>query len=102
MTETIETTDFVLRQKSPKDPLEIWVDLLLTDVVELSDQNIFKGYIKSNSLYVQTGDDFVRQIGIDEKAQKILKSRGGILVFSGPSGIVAQGNLVLQENVNKN
>lgn len=98
----IPTNDFVLRQKEPTSPLEIWVDILVTDSVGMHNQNTFPAHVDDHVddmglnvmvLNVQTSPDFTRTIAWDEKSQTLLEKYGAKMVLCGPSGIVAEGAL---------
>lgn len=88
----IPTTDFVLRQKEPTSPLEIWVDVLVTDSVGMHNKNTFPSRV-GDSLFVQTAPEFTRAIALDKHSQDLLEKYGAKMVLCGPSGIVAEGTL---------
>ncbi len=93
----IPTTDFVLRQKEPTAPLEIWVDVLVTDSVGMHNKNKFPARVDNRVddvvLNVQTAPTFTRTIALDEHSQTLLEKYGAKMVLCGPSGIVAEGVL---------
>lgn len=89
----IPTNDFVLRQKEPASPLEIWVDVLVTDSVGMHNQNTFPARVDDALLNVQTSPTFTRTIVLDEHSQTLLEKYGAKMVLCGPSGIVAEGVL---------
>lgn len=89
----IPTNDFVLRQKEPTGPLEIWVDILVTDSVGMHNQNTFPARINDTVLNVQTSPTFTRTIALDEESQTLLEKYGAKMVLCGPSGMVAEGAL---------
>jgi len=89
------TKDFILRQKTPQDPLEIWIDYLVTDVVSLSGQNIFQGSFDRETLLIDTGGGFSRALDLDREARDILINQGGVVIFSGPSGVLGRGGFGL-------
>lgn len=89
----IPTNDFVLRQKEPASPLEIWVDVLVTDSVGMHNQNTFPARVDDTLLNVQTSPTFTRTIVLDEQSQTLLEKYGAKMVLCGPSGIVAEGVL---------
>lgn len=91
--DVIPTNDFVLRQKDPTSPLEIWVDVLVTDSVGMHNQNTFSARVEGEVLSVQTAPEFTRTIALDENSQTLLKNYGAKMVLCGPSGIVAEGVL---------
>lgn len=89
----IPTTDFVLRQKQPTSPLEIWVDILVTDSVGMHKKNTFPSRVEDSLLNVQTSSQFTRTIALDKQSQTLLEKYGAKMVLCGPSGIVAEGAL---------
>lgn len=95
MPETIPTTDFIVRQKTPTSHLEIWMDVLVTDSVKMGNANTCLGSLNDNVLRVQTSPEFIREIVLDDEAKSLLSHYGGKIVFCGPSGIIAEGQLIL-------
>lgn len=89
----IPTNDFVLRQKQPASPLEIWVDVLVTDSVGMHNKNTFPANVNNKLLNVQTAPTFTRTLVLDEQSQTLLEKYGAKMVLCGPSGIVAEGVL---------
>lgn len=93
----IPTNDFVLRQKDPTAPLEIWVDVLVADSVGMHNKNTFPARVDNQVddvvLNVQTAPTFTRTIALDEHSQTLLEKYGAKMVLCGPSGIVAEGVL---------
>jgi len=91
----LEVKDFILRQENSEGPLEIWIDILSLDSVSLSGENKIPATLNNDILFAQVAPNVLRQIPLDTIPQEILTTHGGVMVFCGPSGIVAKGDLAL-------
>ena len=93
--EIINTTDMIFRQKNQDSPIEIWVDVLLADNIDMTKRNKCQASLADNLLCVQVSRGFARSIALDEESQKVLTHFGGVMVFCGPSGVLAEADLLL-------